>query len=244
MKKVLITGAMSGIGLAASRLFLERGNKVIMTDKNSNEDIKNDLQNKYKDNVFFYKGDISDNDTVMLLFDFALDKTEGVDCVINNAGIILHGALHEVSESEWDKVFNTDVKSIYLTSKFFIPDFIKKGGGTIINTASISGLAADYNMPVYNAAKGAIVNLTRAMALDYGRFNIRVNSVCPGATATPMFYGDVAVYSDVNPLKRIASPDDIAKAMYFLSSDESSFINGVNLPVTGGLEVHTGQPNG
>ena len=245
MKRVLITGASSGIGAAAANLFLERGWKVIMMDKNKDEKSFENLKNTYKDNVYFYQGDVSHNDDVMLLFDYALEKMDGVDCVINNAGIILHGALHEVSEPEWDDVFNTDVKSIYLTSKFFIPDLIKKGGGTIVNTASISGLLADYKMPVYNAAKGAVVNLTRAMALDYGRFNIRVNSVCPGATDTQMLHrGSIPIerFAEVNPLLRICKPEEIAKAMFFLASDESSYCNGVNLPVTGGLEVHTGQP--
>lgn len=137
----------------------------------------------------------------------------------------------------------TDVKSIYLTAKHFIPDMIKNGGGTIVNTASISGIEADYKMPVYNAAKGAIVNLTRAMALDYAEDNIRVNSVCPGATRTNMINPEnISKYAKANPMKRICEPEEIAKAMYFLASEESSYCNGVNLPVTGGLDVHTGQP--
>lgn len=242
MKRALITGASSGIGKAASELFLQRGWQVIMTDEKENKELNSKLKEQYQDNVFFYLGDISKNDTVMLLFDFVLDKTNGINCLINNAGIIQHGYLHNVSEEEFDRIFAVDVKSIFLTTKFFLPDMIKKGGGTIVNTASISGLEGDYQMPVYNAAKGAVVNLTRAMALDYGEFNIRVNSVCPGATRTPMISGDLTPYEEVNPMKRIAEPEEIAKAMYFLASDESSYINGVNLPVTGGLDAHTGQP--
>lgn len=239
--RVLVTGAFSGIGLATSKLFLERGSKVIMMGRHVKEDIKSQLEEKYPGQIFTYEGDVSQNDTVMLLFDFALEKTDGVDCIVNNAGIINHGYLHEVSEFEWDELFNIDVKSIYLTAKFFIPDMIKKGKGAIVNTASISGLAGDYQMPVYNAAKGAVVNLTRAMALDYGEFNIRVNSVCPGATDTPMLKRHDP-YATVNPMKRIANPEEVAKAIYFLASDEASYCNGVNLPVTGGLEAHTGQP--
>lgn len=245
MHKVLITGADSGIGLAATELFLERGSSVIMADKSKNDEEFNKLKEQYDDKVYFYEGDLTQNDTVMLLFDYALEKLDGVDCIINNAGIIAHGYLHDMSHKQWDDVFNTDVKTIFLTSKFFVPDMIKKGGGSIVNTASISGLAADYKMPVYNAAKGAVVNLTRAMALDYGPFNIRVNAVCPGATDTPMLdRGSIPKerFASVNPLLRIASPKDIARAMYFLSSNEASYINGACLPVTGGLEVHTGQP--
>ena len=120
---------------------------------------------------------------------------------------------------------------------------IENGGGTIVNTASISGIAADYEMPVYNAAKGAVVNLTRAMALDYAEFNIRVNSVCPGAVNTEMLNPDnIPKYAAANPMKRICEPEEIAKVIYFLATEESSYCNGVNLPVTGGLDVHTGQP--
>lgn len=242
MKRVMITGASSGIGKAASELFLERGWQVIMVDENEDKELNDSLKEKYNDNVFFYLGDVSKNDTVMLLFDFVLEKTNGVDCIINNAGIIQHGPLHKVSEEEFDRIFSVDVKSIYLTTKFFLPDMIKKGGGTIINTASISGLRGDYKMPVYNAVKGAVVNLTRAMALDYGEYNIRVNSICPSAIRTPLIKGDLQPHIDVNPMKRVGEPIEAAKAMYFLASDESSFINGVNLPVTGGLHAHTGQP--
>lgn len=243
MENVLITGASTGIGRAASELFLERGCRVIMVDKEEDKKLNDELKEKYSDKVHFYLGDVSENDTVMFLYDFAKDKTGFVDTVINNAGIILHGYLHEVAESDWDSVFNADVKSIFLTAKFFLPDMIGQKRGVIINTASISGLFGDYQMPVYNAAKGAVVNLTRAMALDYGRFGIRVNSVCPGATRTNMLKDiNIEPYAKVNPMKRIAEPVDVAKVMYFLGSDDAGYVNGVNLPVTGGLDAHTGQP--
>lgn len=243
MNKVLITGAMSGIGLAASRLFLHRGWTVVMADKDVDQEIVDTLNDKYEDNVIFFKTDVSKDKDVKHLFEKVIDFCGGVDCVINNAGIIAHGLLHETDENIWDSVMDTDVKSIFFTTKYFIPDMIKNGGGTVVNTASISGIAADYSMPVYNAAKGAIVNLTRALALDYADYNIRVNSVCPGATDTPMLNPDnIPKYAAVNPMKRICEPVEIAKAMYFLASEESSYCNGVNLPVTGGLDVHTGQP--
>ena len=243
MNRVLITGAISGIGLAASRLFLERGWTVVMADKDVNADIFDKLNETYGEDVIFIKADVSKERDVKHLFTRIMDFSGGVNCLINNAGIIAHGLLHKTDEETWDSVMNTDVKSIYFTTKYFIPDMIEKGGGTIVNTASISGIAADYQMPVYNAAKGAIVNLTRALALDYAEFNIRVNSVCPGATNTHMLNPDnIPKYAKVNPMKRICEPEEIAKAMYFLASDESSYCNGVNLPVTGGLDVHTGQP--
>ncbi len=243
MKKVLITGAMSGIGLAATRLFLEREWIIFMADKKKDNKILDELFSLYPQKVFFQKCNVSKNGDVKHLYSKVRRKINELDCIINNAGVITHGFLHETSEKDWDRLMANDVKSIYLTSKYFIPDLIKKGCGTIVNTASISGISADYNMPVYNAAKGAVVNLTRAMALDYAQFNIRVNSVCPGAVNTNMLNPyNIPKYAEVNPLKRICNPIEIAKVMYFLASDESSYCNGVNLPVTGGLDVHSGQP--
>ncbi len=243
MNKVLITGGMSGIGLAATVEFLNKGWMVIIADKNEDNDILNELKESYEGNIFYVKTDVSKDSDVKDLHRKIQDLTDGVNCIVNNAGIIVHGLLHEAKEDEWDNLMNTDVKSIYLTAKYFISDLIKEGGGTIINTASISGLAGDYEMPIYNAAKGAIVNLTRAMALDYAEFNIRTNSVCPAAVRTPMLNPDnIDKYAEANPLKRICEPKEVAKAIYFLASEESSYCNGVNLPITGGLDIQTGQP--
>lgn len=243
MKRVLITGAMSGIGLATTQLFLERDWKVFMADKKRDSQILNILNENYPEKVYFYKCNVSKSREVKNLHAKVQKALNGIDCIINNAGIITHGLLHQTEEKDWDELMTNDVKSIYLTSKYFIPDLIKNGNGNIVNTASISGIAADYEMPVYNAAKGAVVNLTRAMALDYAQFNIRVNSVCPSAVNTNMLNPDnIQKYAEANPLKRICNPVEIAKAIYFLASEESTYCNGVNLPVTGGLDVYTGQP--
>ncbi len=243
MKRVLITGAMSGIGLASTVLFLERGWVVFMADKEEKTDILETLKEQYGEKIFFVKTDVSKDKDVKHLHSKVQELIYGIDCVINNAGIIAHGLLHEAPEKDWDDLMSNDVKSIYLTSKYFIPELIQNGHGTIVNTASISGIAGDYEMPIYNAAKGAVVNLTRAMALDYAKFNIRVNSVCPSAVDTNMLNPDnIPKYACVNPLKRICAPIEVAKVIYFLASEESSYCNGVNLPVTGGLDVHTGQP--
>lgn len=243
MRNVIITGASSGIGKAAAELFLERCWHVIMVDKSENPELNYELKEKYDDKVCFYMADVSKHNEIKELHEFVKGKFEKIDSIVNNAGIIHHGYLHEVSDEDWDELFNTDVKAIYYMTKYFVTDMIKNGGGTIVNTASISGLAGDYKMPVYNAAKGAVVNLTRAMALDYAKFDIRVNSICPSAIRTPLIKGSLEPHIEANPMHRIGEPIEAAKAIYFLASDESSFINGANIPVTGGLDAHTNQPH-
>lgn len=243
MRNVIITGASSGIGKASAELFLERGWHVVLVDKVENIELNTQLKEKYAEKACFYMADVSKSNEIKELHEFLINKIDKVDSIINNAGIINHGYLHEVSDEEWDDLFNTDLKAIYYMTKYFITDMIQNGGGTIVNTASISGLYGDYKMPLYNAAKGAVVNLTRAMALDYAKFDIRVNSICPSAIRTPLIKGSLESHIKVNPMNRIGEPIEAAKAIYFLASDESSFINGANIPVTGGLDSHTGQPH-
>lgn len=247
-KRVLITGAASGMGLAAVRLFQERGWFVIGVDINQEQiaTVEQTLQAENRQGIVFYQCDITDEQAVLSLQATIQIHHQGIDSLINNAGIWRGGKLHETTVSDWDLLLNVDVKSIFLLAKAFIPGMIAQGGGTIVNTASVSGMHGDYEMAAYNAAKGAVVNLVRAMALDYGKDNIRVNNVCPAACATPMFLQNspevIAMFHEANPLGRICTPEEVAKAMYFLASDESSATSGLNLTVSGGLEVHTGQP--
>ncbi|MEK4063339.1 MULTISPECIES: SDR family NAD(P)-dependent oxidoreductase [unclassified Paenibacillus] len=246
--RVVITGGTSGMGLSAAKLFLERGWKVLLADLNEvrGAAVMEELQDLGYKEVYFFKCNVAVEADIQNLYDYTMKTMGGTDSIINNAGIWAGGMLHETKEDDWDRLFNVDVKSIYYTSKYFVPYLIQNGGGTIVNTASVSGMVGDYDMAAYNAAKGAVVNLARAMALDYGKYNIRVNNVCPAACATPMFLSNppevIESFNQANPLRRICTPEEVAKAMYFLASDESSSTNGLNLTVSGGLEVHTGQP--
>ncbi|MGL4670764.1 SDR family NAD(P)-dependent oxidoreductase [Cetobacterium sp.] len=248
-KRVFITGGTSGMGKAASKLFLEKEWEVVVADINelAGKKVVEEFEELGYKNIFFVKCDVSKDEDMKRAYQFSKEKIGGIDCVINNAGIWHGGMLHETTDEEWDRLFNVDVKSIYLSTKYFVPDMIERKYGNIINTASISGLYGDYNMAAYNAAKGAVTNLVKAMALDYGKFGIRVNNVCPSACATPMFLTNqdpevIKSFQKTSTLGRLCTPEDIARAMYFLASDESSFITGVNLPVSGGMDVHTGQP--
>ncbi len=236
------------MGLSATRLFLEKGWKVMVVDLDEEKGSRliEELKANGSEEVYFCKCNVSKDADVKNLHAYTMETMGGIDSIINNAGIWAGGMLHETSEDDWNRLFNVDVKSIYLTSKYFVPFMIENGGGTIVNTASVSGMFGDYNMAAYNAAKGAVVNMVKAMALDYGKFNIRVNNVCPAACATPMFLANppevIKMFNVANPLRRICTPDEVAKAMYFLASDESLSCNGINLEVSGGLNVHTGQP--
>ncbi|EEI20222.1 Dihydroanticapsin 7-dehydrogenase [Lentilactobacillus hilgardii] len=248
-KTVVITGGVSGMGLSASKLFLSKGWNVMMADFNEKlgEKVNKELSSKYSSKqVAFQQTDVSNAVSVNDL-KVKTDQLFGqVDSVINNAGIFTKGALHEVTEDAWDRIMAVDVKSIYLMTKAFVPEMMKQKSGTIVNTASISGLTGDYNMAAYNAAKGAVVNLVRAMALDYGKFGIRVNNVNPGPTMTPMFEANpqsvIDTFKKASPLGKLATSDDIARVMYFLATDESSPITGENVPVSAGFEIYSGQP--
>ncbi len=248
MKNVIITGAMSGMGFEASKLFVSRGVDVLMVDMNEMEGGLEEVNKAANDGAkaYYFKCNLTDSGSVKAMTEFAIEKFGKIDSLINNAGIFVPGKLHKTDEDAWDKVFAVDVKSILITGRYVIPHMIENGGGTIVNTASVSGMYGDYNMACYNAAKGAVINLTRSMALDYGRAGIRTNAVSPSACATPMFMRNpqekIDEFNNANPLGRICTPLEVAKAMYFLASDESSSTNGAILTVTGGIETYSGQP--
>lgn len=248
LKTVVITGGVSGMGLAATKLFLKNGWQVAMADYNQKlgEEVLASLTKTAGDHVMFVQTDVSQARSVNALKEAVFARFGHVDSVINNAGIFTKGALHEVEEDAWDRIMAVDVKSVYLTTRAFVPAMIEQKSGTIVNTASVSGLMGDYNMAAYNAAKGALVNLVKAMALDYGRYNIRVNNVAPGPTMTPMFAANpqsvIDQFNQASPLGKLAQPEDIARTMFFLASDTSDPMTGQTIPVTAGFGLYSGQP--
>jgi NAD(P)-dependent dehydrogenase (short-subunit alcohol dehydrogenase family) len=168
----------------------------------------------------------------------------GLDILFNNAGIIRRADVLSTTEAEWDRVMDVNVKSIFLMSKYAIPYMIKRGAGSIINTSSGWGLKGGGNAVSYCASKGAVTNMTRAMAIDHGKDNIRVNAICPGDTDTPMLhneasqlgqdYGRFLTESADRPLRRYAQPIEIARSVLFLASQAASFVTGAALAVDGG----------
>lgn len=253
-KTAVIIGGTSGIGEATVRLFMKAGASVIFTGRNSarGDALEEELKTTYEcSKALFVSSDISKESDVMKLADYVKSELGGCDILFNNSGILLGSKIHETSTEDWQAVVNVNLNGYYYTSKYFIPQMIEKGGGVIINTSSVSGLLGDYNCCAYNASKGAISNMTRAMAIDYAKNNIRVNAVCPGSIRTPMYDSCAALigrekcdkmFENAYPGYRIGEPEEVAKVVLFLASDLASFVNGVNLPIDGGLTAHTGQP--
>jgi meso-butanediol dehydrogenase/(S,S)-butanediol dehydrogenase/diacetyl reductase len=245
MQTVVITGGTSGIGLATADLFLKNGwnAALIGRDAEKGAEVEAQLGQKYSPaQVAFVQADISKAVDVEKAQQTILKKFATVDALVNNAGIVIHGELHETSEQDWDRIFAVDVKGTYLVSKAFLPTMINQNHGSIVNISSVSGMAGDRAMVAYNAAKGAIINMTRAMAIDYGKNNIRVNVVAPGPTNTPLFHQDKQKFAQNSPLNRIVEPEDVAAAIYFVASPAASAITGETIPVTAGFEISTGQP--
>jgi NAD(P)-dependent dehydrogenase (short-subunit alcohol dehydrogenase family) len=250
-KVALITGGASGIGRATALLFAKEGAAVAIVDLNEVEGKA--VVQKIIDNggtAIFVHADVSKAEDCQLAIRQTVEKFGKLDILFNNAGIIRRATVVETSEEEWDKVMSINVKSIFLLSKYAIPVMAKKGGGVIINTASGWGLAGGRKAAAYCASKGAVVLLTKAMALDHAAQNIRVNCICPGDTDTPMLRSEARQLgkpenqflseSAQRPLGRIGKPEEIAQAALFLASDASSFITGTALVVDGGALAGTG----
>ncbi len=244
-KVALITGSASGIGRATALLFAKEGAAVAVVDVNESEG-KAVVQEIIADGgrAIFVRGDVTKASDCQLAVQQTVEQLGKLDILFNNAGIIRRGSVLETTEEEWDRVMATNVKSVFLLSKYAIPVMAKIDGGVIINTASGWGLVGGRNAASYCASKGAVVLLTKAMALDHGSQNIRVNCICPGDTDTPMLRDEAKqlgktveeflASSAKRPLQRVGRPEDIAQAALYLASGASSFVTGIALVVDGG----------
>ena len=246
-KVAIITGAASGIGKATAVLMVEEGAKVIAADI----DIKGakDLAAKFGENVIPFQVDVSKPDEVSNMVDFAIDQWNGLDILFNNAGLVENdSSVTELNPEVLDKMLEVNIKGVVWGCRYAIPAMIERGGGSIINNASVLGLSGMRKMAAYCATKGAVVSLTRQVALDYASFKIRVNCVCPGGVLTEKrlqyhqtMPDPVSSLNEANmrfPLGRFVSPEDVASTVLFLAGEASSFITGVALPVDGGCLVN------
>ena len=244
-KVAVISGGAAGIGLATAELLSLYGAKVAILDVSDNgfEEAKKLSQNGRE--VKFYKCDVTNFDNTKEVVAQIENDFKKIDILFNNAGITFRKTVVELEEREWDKVIDVGLKGTYLLSKFTIPIMEKNGGGSIINTGSGWGLKGGDKAAAYCAVKGGIVNLTRAMAIDHGPQNIRVNSINPGDTETNLLkdegrqlgFNETDFLKDSakgRPLERLGLPEDIAHSVLFLASDLSSWITGTALVVDGG----------
>lgn len=245
-KVAIITGGTSGIGLAVARLLSKEGASVVLFARNAShgKEVVEQITAS-GGNSIFVAGDVGTALDCQRCVNAAIETYGRLDVLFNNAGIIhVNRNIIETSEEEWDATMNSNLKGTFLMSKYSIPRMAEIGGGAIVNNASIFGLVGGGGVAAYCAAKGGVINLTRAMAIDHAAQNIRVNCVCPGSVDTPLLekemndLGGVDLqrprFASRHPLNRIASPEEIAHAVVYLASDEASFITGAALPVDGG----------
>ncbi len=244
-KVALITGGASGIGRATALLFAQEGAAVAVVDidEEAGEAVAQEIVES-GGRAIFIRCDVTNAEDCRNAVQRTLDEFGRLDILFNNAGIIRRASVVETTEEEWDRVMAVNVKSVFLCSKYAIPVMTETGGGVIVNTASGWGLVGGKDAASYCASKAAVVNLTRAMAIDHGPQNIRVNAVCPGDTATAMLRSEARqlgaraeeFFKEAanRPLRRVGTPEEIARAVLFLASDASSFVTGTALVVDGG----------
>jgi len=245
-KTVLVTGAASGIGLSAARRFLDEGARVVMLDIDEAK-LKEAAAGLPQDRVLVQVGDTADKATATAAVKAAVDRFGGLHVLVNNAGMATEGDITQTSEEDFERVMAVNVTGYFHMAKAAMPELVKTGG-SIVMTSSVSGLGGDWNMFAYNTSKGAVSNMTRAMAMDAAKHGVRVNAVNPSFTRTGLtedMVNDpelVAKFKERMPLGAPEDPDGVAAAMAFLASDDARLITGVNLPVDAGLMASNGQP--
>lgn len=243
-KVALITGGGSGIGAAIAKAFAREGAQVVICGRRE-EQLKQVTQeiDSSGGEALYCVADVSSAQQIQAMHDTIKLKFGTIDILVNNAGIYLPDDVTATNEDVWDTVMNVDAKGVFLVSKSVLPDMIQKGKGKIINIASIAGLFGFEKSAAYCAAKGAVVNLTREMALDYAPKGICVNAIAPGVIDTDMTKGFLSneqakqAFLAKTPVGRVGTPDDIAHGAVYLASDESDFVAGHTLVIDGGWTI-------
>ena len=243
-KTVLITGATSGIGEKSAELFALEGATVVAVGRNSSRG-QALVERLEGSGHSFVPSDLSDKNEAQSLVDKVTEVSGTVDILVNSAGVALHATVPETDDQIWENTMAVNLNAIFYLCRALIPKMIIKGGGVIVNVASTWGLAGAEKSAAYCASKGALIQLTRSMAIDHAKDNVRINAVCPGAVDSPMLAAESAAFglsvSDGKALwasdaanNKLAMTEDIANAILFLASESASHIHGISLPVDGG----------
>ncbi len=242
-KVALISGGARGMGAAEAKLFASEGAKVVIGDILEDEGRRTEAEiNESGGECVFVRLDVTSESAWQDAVSTAVTRFGKLDILVNNAGVLSRGTLEDTTEEEWDRVMDINAKGVFLGTKTAIPEMRKVGGGSIVNTSSISGLIGQPgSRPVYNASKGAERIFTKSAAIQYAKDGIRVNSVHPGAVDTPMVeyrLSNPELQKQANeraPLGRTGRPEDIAYGVLYLASDEASFVTGSELVMDGGF---------
>lgn len=247
-KTVLITGAGVGIGRAAAVKFAREGARVVvnsLTPKNGEETLRLVLMQGAE--AIYVQGDVSIPRDAERMVARTLERFGRVDVLVNNAGIVIPGRIDTTSEEEWDTTMNVNVKGVFLVSRYAVAAMLNGGGGVIVHNASVAAVKGLKDRAAYSASKGAVLALTKAMAADYLRDNIRVNCVCPGTTDTPSLERRIQQFSDPEqarrdfierqPMGRLGRDDEVAEAILFAASDDAGFMNGATVCIDGGMTI-------
>jgi NAD(P)-dependent dehydrogenase (short-subunit alcohol dehydrogenase family) len=245
-KVALITGAGSGMGKSAALIFAAEGAKVAAVDV-AEAQVKETVTEiaKRGGDAIAIRADVSKSEDVKRMIDDTVAKFGGLNIMYNNAGIEGESNfMSNMTEDQFDRVIAINLRGVFLGMKYALPQLIKAGGGSIINQASIAGMVAVRGGAAYSASKAGVIALTRVAALEYGRYNIRVNAICPGAIETPMAQRirqgqppNPKAIQRISVLGRMAEPEEIAKVALFLASDDSSFATGAPFVIDGGWTV-------
>ncbi len=238
----IVTGAGTGIGRACALALAREGARVVLVGRRSDRIEK--VAAEIGDSALAIAADVSQTKDIDYLIDQTASRFGGLNFLLNNAGILHAGNAEQITEAQWDDTFNVNVRALWLLSRAALPHMRKAGGGSIINVASTLGLVGARNRAAYAASKGAVVLLTKSMAIDHGHENIRVNAICPGFVETDLTAAVISQAPDpaavrrertaAHPIGRLGRPEDIAGAAVYLASDESSWMTGAVLSVDGG----------
>jgi NAD(P)-dependent dehydrogenase (short-subunit alcohol dehydrogenase family) len=246
-KVVIITGSGKGIGRETAIMFAREGAKVIvnsLTAKNGEKTLR--MVREYSQGIYV-RGDVSLSADSENIVKKTVDEFGRLDILVNNAGIVIPGRVDNTSEEDWDKTINVNVKGVFLVSKYAIIQMKKQGHGIIVNVSSVAGVKGIKDRAAYGASKGAIVALTKAMAADYIKENIRINCICPGTIYTDSLQDRIDAFDDAEkamqdfldrqPLGRFGKVEEIASAILYAASENAGFMQGSILTIDGGMSI-------